>query len=294
MSINYMRIAIYSTLILLAVSDRLANPDFEFDANPNTYKYMVPSKWAGSGTVLISAHDTAWGGGTPPSGNNYVGIQSNFGISSYLQQNIGFDSNGFTLSFFARARPRGCNDDGLLIGTCLCNVVLQVSYCGTTYFSQSLSKAWYKFSIPVLPTCLSGSGTLRFEELTNTADCTAHLDAVTMSPNTPCDGALCGEAPCNGALCGEAPCNGASCGETPCNGAHSNTVLLIFVCLACFFILFLCCIGILYLYKKKYNAEGKISPQSIEIKINDVRAVPTVASYAIQVQEPVIATSSHV
>lgn len=182
---NLYYITVASLLLFSGVlaSIHIANSDFEVDTipldHPNQHIRMAPTNWTVGvdysltppyRTILISAHDTAWGGGTPPSGKNYVGIHSSSGISGYLQQNIGFHSNGFPLSFFARRRPNWG----------FCNVVLEVSYCGTTYFSQSLSQEWTQFSIPVLPTATTcGSSLLKFKSVTNTDDCTVHLDAVT-------------------------------------------------------------------------------------------------------------------
>jgi len=164
----------------------ISNPDFEVDSISNGgYQYLNPSYWTGSGAiVLISAGDGAWGGGIPPSGTQYIGIQSHESVASSITQDIGFSPNGFTLTFYARARPSGCNDDGLWLGHCLCNVALQVSYCETVYFAQSMSKLWTQYTVPVISKCLSHSNMLAFKETTINADCTVHIDAITLTELT--------------------------------------------------------------------------------------------------------------
>ena len=124
--------------------------------------------------IVVGSTDKVWGGGKAPSGNNFVSIQSIHGHVNYIEQAIGSASKAFIVHFYARARPNKHR----------CRVVLQVSYCEISQWTQPLlsvssqKQKWSRYSVTISPVCASGSTALRFTEVTADQDCTAQIDDV--------------------------------------------------------------------------------------------------------------------
>ena len=101
----------YAIVFLLAV----LNSDFEFDS-VSSASYLVPSGWVWSGSgppvsgsygvVLVpnGDSDSVWGGGTAPSGVNYIALQAAAGSTAAVSQYCVIPA-GSTITFYLRYGP---------------------------------------------------------------------------------------------------------------------------------------------------------------------------------------------